>query len=91
MRVPQEVLEYFDLFLYVRKATPDKGTWAQKMFVLAKTEGHVYQLKHSWPRRHWQGIEWAMLPAGKMLGTHTPEGVFKLDRYRSFEDYTSRQ
>lgn len=90
MRVPQEVLEYFDLFLYVSKATPDKGTWAQKMFVLAKTEGHVYELKHAWPVS--TGLEeQVMSPAGKMLGTHTPEGVFKLDRYRSYEDYTSRQ
>jgi len=90
MRVPQEVLEYFDLFLYVSKATPDKGTWAQKMFVLAKTEGHVYQLKHSWAVS--TGLEeQVMSPAGKKLGTHTPEGVFKLDRYRSYEDYTSRQ
>jgi hypothetical protein len=90
MRVPQEVLEYFDLFLYVSKATPDKGTWAQKMFVLAKTEGHVYQLKHSWPVSTGKE-EQVMSPAGKMLGTNTPEGMFKLDRYRSFEDYTSRQ
>ena len=90
MRVPQEVLEYFDLFLYVSKATPDKGTWAQKMFVLAKTEGHVYELKHSWLVS--TGLEeQVMSPSGKVLGTHTPEGVFKLDRYRSYEDYTSRQ
>lgn len=90
MRVPQEVLEYFDLFLYVSKATPDKGTWAQKMFVLAKTEGHVYQLKHNWPVS--TGMEEpVMSPSGKKLGTHTPEGVFKLDRYRSYQDYTSRQ
>lgn len=90
MRVPEEVLGYFDLFLYVSKATPDKGTWAQKMFVLAKTEGHVYELKHNWLVS--TGMEQqVMAPSGRLLGTHTPEGVFKLDRDRSYEDYTSRQ
>lgn len=90
MRVPQEVLEYFDLFLYVSKAPSDKGTWAQKLFVLAKTEGHVYELKHSWPVS--TGLEEQVKsPSGRLLGTHTPEGVFKLDRDRSYEDYTSRQ
>lgn len=90
MRVPKEVLGYFDLFLYVSKATPDKGTWAQKMFVLAKTEDHVYELKHSWLVS--TGLEeQVMSPSGKMLGTNTPEGIYKLDRYRSYEDYTSRQ
>ena len=89
-RVPQEVLGYFDLFLYVSKSTPDKGKWAQKMFVLAKQEGHVYQLLHSWPVS--TGLEQVVeSPSGKRLGTHTPEGVFKLDRDRSYEDYTSRQ
>ena len=90
MRVPEEVLGYFDLFLYVSKATPDKGKWAQKVFVLAKTEGHDYQLKYSWPVS--TGMEkQIMSPSGRMLGTHTPEGMFKLDRDRSYEDYTSRQ
>jgi hypothetical protein len=90
MRVPEEVLGYFDLFLYVSKATPDKGKWAQKVFVLAKTEGHDYQLKYSWPVS--TGMEQQIMsPSGRMLGTHTPEGMFKLDRDRSYEDYTSRQ
>lgn len=90
MRVPQEVLEYFDLFLYVSKSAPDKGTWAQKMFVLAKTEGHVYELKHSWLVS--TGMEQQIeAPSGRKLGTHTPEGMFKLDRGRSFAEYTSRQ
>ncbi len=89
-RVPQEVLEYFDLFLYVSKATPDKGAWAQKMFVLAKQEDRVYQLQYSWAVS--TGLEEeVMSPSGKKLGTHTPEGIFKLDRGRSYEDYTSRQ
>jgi hypothetical protein len=89
-RVPKEVLDHFDLFLYVSKATPDKGSWAQRMFVLAKTEGHVFELRHNWLVSTGKE-EKVVSPAGKLLGTHTPEGVFKLDRWRSFEDYTSRQ
>lgn len=89
-RVPQEVLEYFDLFLYVSKSTPEKGAWGQKMFVLAKQAGHTYQLMQRWPVS--TGMEqFVESPSGRMLGTHTPEGVFKLDRDRSYEEYTSRQ
>jgi hypothetical protein len=90
MRVPQEVMKHFDLFLYVSKATPDKGTWAQTMFVLARTEGSIYELRHSWKVSTGKE-EMVMSPSGRLLGTNTPEGMFKLDRWRSFEDYTSRQ
>lgn len=90
MRVPQEVMKHFDLFLYVSKATPDKGSWAQTMFVLARTEANIYELRHSWKVSTGKE-EMVMSPAGRMLGTNTPEGMFKLDRWRSFEDYTSRQ
>lgn len=90
MRVPQEVMKHFDLFLYVSKATPDKGSWAQTMFVLARTEGSIYELRHSWKVSTGKE-EMVMSPSGRLLGTNTPEGMFKLDRWRSFEDYTSRQ
>jgi hypothetical protein len=90
MRVPQEVMKHFDLFLYVSKATPDKGSWAQTMFVLARTEANIYELRHAWKVSTGKE-EMVMSPAGRMLGTNTPEGMFKLDRWRSFEDYTSRQ
>lgn len=89
-RVPAEVIEYFDLFLYVSKATPDRGDWAQRMFVLAKQQGQTYELLHNWKVS--TGREEPMpSPSGKMLGTETPPGMFKLDRGRSYEDYTSRQ
>lgn len=90
MRVPQDVLKYFDLVLYISKAADDKGTWAQKMFVLSKTADQVYELQHNWPVS--TGMEkLTKAPSGRLVGTHTPEGLFRLDRNRSYEDYTSRQ
>lgn len=89
-RVPAEVVGYFDLFLYVSKATPDKGDWAQRMFVLAKQQGQTFHLLHHWKVS--TGREEPMpSPSGKMLGTDTPQGMFKLDKNRFHEDYTSRQ
>ncbi len=89
-RVPAELFGYFDLFLYVSKATPDKGEWAQRMFVLAKQREQTFELLHNWKVS--TGREEPMpSPSGKMLGTDTPQGMFKLDRGRSYEDYTSRQ
>jgi len=89
-RVSKDVLKYFDLVVYVSKATPDKGAWAQNMFVLAKEGSSVYQLRHSWKVSTGKE-EMVMSPSGRLLGTNTPEGMFKLDRWRSYEDYTSRQ
>jgi L,D-transpeptidase catalytic domain len=91
-KVPAELIAYFDLYLYVSKATPDKGDWSQKMFVLAKDNQQMGALTLL---HHWKvstGLEAPMpSPSGKMLGTNTPEGIFKLDRYRFHQDYTSNQ
>jgi hypothetical protein len=89
-RVPAELVSYFDLFLYVSKATPDKGEWAQRMFVLAKQQPQSFHLVHHWKVS--TGREEPMpSPTGKMLGTDTPQGIFKLDRHRFHKDYRSRQ
>lgn len=89
-RVSKDVLKYFDLVLYVSKATPDRGSWAQNMFVLAKTDNSIYELRHNWKVSTGKE-EMVKSPSGRMLGTNTPEGIFKLDRHRTYEDYTSRQ
>jgi hypothetical protein len=89
-KVPGELIPYFDLYLYVSKATPDKGPWAQRMFVLAKQPNQSFSLLHTWLVS--TGKEQQMVsPSGRTLGTHTPDGMFKLDRGRFHEDYTSRQ
>ena len=91
-RVSAELFGYFDLYLYISKATSDKGDWAQRMFVLAKSPDPQQSLTllHHWAVS--TGREEVMLsPSGAMLGTDTPQGVFKLDRGRFYEDYTSNQ
>jgi hypothetical protein len=89
-RVPAELVGYFDLFLYVSKAKPDRGDWAQRMFVLAKEQPQTLRLLHHWKVS--TGREEPMpSPSGKMLGTDTPQGMFKLDRHRFHQDYRSRQ
>lgn len=89
-KLPSELIGYFDLFLYVSKAKPEKGEWAQRMFVLAKEQHEVLTLRYNWPVS--TGLEELMpSPSGNMMGTDTPEGAFKLDRGRFYRDYTSRQ
>lgn len=89
-RLPAELIGYFDLFLYVSKTKGKKGDWAQRMFVLAKQEQQTFALLHDWPVS--TGLEETIpSPSGAMLDTDTPQGVFKLDRGRFYEDYTSRQ
>jgi hypothetical protein len=89
-KVPQELFRYFDLYLYVSKATKGKGEWAQHLFVLAKQPDDNLKMVHRWPVS--TGLEEPLrAPSGRMLGTNTPPGIFKLDRGRFFEDYRSRQ
>jgi hypothetical protein len=89
-KVPEELFRYFDLYLYVSKSTKGKGEWAQRLFALDKQPDQNLKLVHAWTVS--TGLEEPMrAPNGKMLGTNTPPGIFKLDRGRFFEDYRSRQ
>lgn len=89
-KIPTELFSYFDLYIYVSKATPDKGPWAQRMFVLAKQPNQSFSLLHTWLVSTGKEVQ-MVSPSGRMLGTHTPDGMFKLDRGRFYPDYTSRQ
>ena len=89
-KVPEDLFRYFDLYLYVSKATKGKGEWAQRLFALAKQPDQNLKLLYSWPVS--TGLEAPLrAPSGRMLGTNTPPGIFKLDRGRFFEDYRSHQ
>jgi len=89
-KVPQELFNYFELYLYVSKATQGKGEWAQRLFALEKQPDQNLKLLHQWPVS--TGLEQPLkAPNGHMLGTNTPPGIFKLDRGRFYEDYRSRQ
>ncbi len=89
-KVPAEVFPYFDLYLYVSKATTDKGPWAQRMFVLAKQPDQQFKLLHTWLVSTGRE-EQVVAPSGRELGTKPPNGMFKLDRGRFYKDYRSRQ
>ncbi len=89
-KVPAELFPYFSLYIYVSKSTPDKGPWAQRMFVMAKQPDQTFKLLHTWLVSTGKE-EQLVAPSGRTLGTHTPDGMFKLDRGRFYEDYTSRQ
>jgi lipoprotein-anchoring transpeptidase ErfK/SrfK len=87
-RVSDEMRQFFDLYLYVSKA--EKGSWAQRMYVMAKQPDDTYALVDSWMVS--TGKEEMMRnPHGVVMNTDTPEGFFRLDRGRFFADYTSYQ
>ena len=89
-KVPEELFRYFDLYLYVSKATKGKGEWAQRLFALEKQPDQNLKLLYQWPVS--TGLEAPLrAPNGHMLGTNTPPGIFKLDRGRFYEDYRSHQ
>jgi lipoprotein-anchoring transpeptidase ErfK/SrfK len=87
-RVVKEMRQFFDLYLYVSKS--EKGSWAQRMYVMAKQPDDRLALVHEWLVS--TGKEEMMTnPHGEVMNTDTPEGFFRLDRSRFFADYTSRQ
>jgi len=89
-KVPDELFRYFELYLYVSKATKGKGEWAQRLFTLAKQPNENLKLLYQWPVS--TGLEAPLrAPSGRTLGTNTPPGIFKLDRGRFYEDYRSNQ
>ena len=89
-KVPEDLFRYFELYLYVSKATKGKGEWAQRLFALAKQPNENLKLLYQWPVS--TGLEEQVrAPSGRTLGTDTPSGIFKLDRGRFYEDYRSHQ
>jgi hypothetical protein len=89
-KVPEELFRYFELYLYVSKATKGKGEWAQRLFALERQSDSNLKLVLQFPVS--TGLEAPLkAPNGRMLGTDTPPGIFKLDRGRFYEDYRSRQ
>jgi lipoprotein-anchoring transpeptidase ErfK/SrfK len=87
-RVSEDMQQFFDLYLYVSKA--EKGSWAQRMHVMARQPDDSLALIHTWEVS--TGKEEMMKnPHGVVMNTDTPEGFFRLDRGRFFADYTSYQ
>jgi L,D-transpeptidase catalytic domain len=90
-RLPPDLYQNFDLFLYVSKA--QRGPWAQHMYVFAKERGPADAkliLLENWPVS--TGRE-AMEHAknGERVSTETPAGFYELDPDRFFVQYRSTQ
>lgn len=74
-RLPADFVRYFDLVLYVNKATD--GAWAQTMFVFRRDANGGLGFVESFPVS--TGRE-----RREQYFTHTPEGIFEIDSERMF-------
>lgn len=84
----RELLEHFDLFVYVSKASA--GPWAQRMYVFQKQPDQSLYLLYDWPVS--TGRESTEPnPAGTEVPTSTPAGFYELDPERFYSQYRSTQ
>lgn len=82
----QEMLNNFDLFLYVSKAK--RGPLAQRMVVFRKGSGDTLALVYDWAAstgREQQEVS----PRGRRSFTATPHGYYQLDPQRMYRSYHS--
>lgn len=83
-----EMVENFDLFLYVSKA--EAGPWAQRMYVFRKQSGSDLRMLYNWPVSTGRElIEYT--PGGKRAPSFTPQGYYELDPNRMYKRHTSGQ
>ena len=81
-----EMVDNFELFLYVSKA--ESGPWAQRMYVFQKQPSGDLTLLYNWPvSTGREKVEFN--PEGHRLKTATPPGYYELDPHRSYEHYVS--
>jgi len=81
-----EMLQNFDLFLYVSKA--DKGPWSQRLYVLRKDAQDNLTLLYDWPAS--TGREkFEIAPDGTRQYSTTPRGYYELDPTRMYRDHFS--
>jgi lipoprotein-anchoring transpeptidase ErfK/SrfK len=83
-----EMLQNFELFLYVSKA--DSGPLAQRMYVFKKQGDGGLNLLYNWPVS--TGREQVELaPNGQRAPSYTPQGYYELDPDRMYRHHTSGQ
>jgi lipoprotein-anchoring transpeptidase ErfK/SrfK len=83
-----EMLQNFELFVYVSKA--DRGPLAQRMFVFRKTANNDLALLYDWAASTGRERE-EINPRGRRSFTATPAGYYQLDpdrMYRRYRSYT---
>lgn len=82
----QEMLNHFDLYLYVSKAS--RGPLAQRMYVFRKEGAEDLTLIHDWTAstgREQQEVS----PRGRKAFTATPRGYYQIDPQRMYRSYQS--
>lgn len=82
----QDMLNHFDLFLYVSKAS--HGPLAQRMYVFRKESDEDLALIHDWAAstgREQQEVS----PRGRRAFTATPRGYYQIDPQRMYRSYQS--
>ncbi len=84
----QDMLNNFELFLYVSKA--ETGSWSQRMYVFSKKSGGDLDMVYNWPVS--TGRERLELDVhGKKQNSFTPQGYYELDPQRMHARYHSSQ
>jgi lipoprotein-anchoring transpeptidase ErfK/SrfK len=83
-----EMLDNFELFLYVSKA--ESGPLAQRMYVFHKRASGDLDLLYNWPVSTGRElVEFA--PNGQRAPSFTPRGYYELDPDRMYENHVSGQ
>lgn len=83
-----EMLDHFELFLYVSKAS--NGPWAQHMYVYQKAGAGDLKLLYNWPvSTGREKVEYNA--SGARLPSFTPQGYYQLDPDRFHARYRSVQ
>jgi lipoprotein-anchoring transpeptidase ErfK/SrfK len=83
-----EMLQNFELFLYVSKA--EAGPWSQRMYVFRKQANGDLAMLYNWPvSTGREQVEFT--PGGQRAPSFTPQGYYQLDPSRIYKHHTSGQ
>ena len=83
-----EMLDNFELFLYVSKA--ESGPLAQRMYVFRKRASGDLDLLHNWPVSTGRELV-ELAPNGQLAPSFTPRGYYELDPDRMYKHHVSGQ
>ncbi|MGN6147042.1 MAG: L,D-transpeptidase family protein [Rhizomicrobium sp.] len=84
----KEMLDNFELFLFVSKA--DRGSAAQRMYVFQKQASGDLAMLYNWPVSTGRELV-EMAPNGTLQPSYTPAGYYELDPKRMFVHHFSGQ
>jgi hypothetical protein len=84
----KEMLDNFELFLFVSKA--DRGSAAQRMYVFQKQASGDLVMLYNWPVSTGRELV-EMAPNGTLQPSYTPAGYYELDPKRMYVHHFSGQ